>query len=139
MTRARDLADRVNESAGGANKNLIINGHMVYSKEQLQHQLQLLVTIPPTDLHGHEMEAVYTQSRSTDVPSAQGFRYSLKLDNTTATGTLSGTNYHLIEQKQIEGQNLQHLLKGTSSAKKLTLSFWVKSPRLELILFVSKM
>ena len=98
----------------------------VYSKEQLQHQLQLLVTIPPTDLHGHEMGEVYTQSRSTDVPSAQGFRYSLKLDNTTATGTLSGTNYHLIEQK-IEGQNLQHLLKGTSSAKKLTLSFWVKS------------
>ena len=30
-------------------------------------------------------------------------------------------------QHRIEGQNLQHLLKGTSSAKKLTLSFWVKS------------
>ena len=30
-------------------------------------------------------------------------------------------------QQRIEGQNLQHLLKGTSSAKKLTLSFWVKS------------
>ena len=31
--------------------------------------------------------------------------------------------------QRIEGQDLQHLLYGTSSAKQLTVSFWVKSPK----------
>jgi hypothetical protein len=33
----------------------------------------------------------------------------------------------MILQQRFEGQNLQYLKKGTSSAESLTLSFWVKS------------
>ena len=68
----------------------------------------------------------WTQSQSTDVPTGQGFATSLKMDCTTADGSLSGADELLIEQK-IEGQNLQYIKKGTSSAESLTLSFWVKS------------
>ncbi len=69
---------------------------------------------------------VFTQSQSTDVPSGQGFGYSLKMDCTTADASLGASTTFRI-QHRIEGQNLQYLKKGTSSVESLTLSFWVKS------------
>ena len=68
----------------------------------------------------------WTQSQSTDVPSGQGFAKSLKMDCTTADGSPASSDVLIINQR-IEGQNLQYLKKGTSSAESLTLSFWVKS------------
>jgi hypothetical protein len=70
--------------------------------------------------------AEFTQSQSTDVPTGQGFVKSLKMDCTTAQGSLAAADGLRIEQR-FEGQNLQYLKKGTSSAESLTLSFWVKS------------
>jgi hypothetical protein len=64
-----------------------------------------------------------TVSQSTDAPD--GFSNSLKWE-TTAAGTLNANGYLSIEQK-LEGQMLQQLAFGTTSAKKWTLSFWVKS------------
>jgi hypothetical protein len=68
----------------------------------------------------------FTISQDTDVPSSQGFAKSLKLDCTTADASPATSDY-LIFLQRFEGQNLQYLLKGTSSAQSLTLSFWVKS------------
>jgi len=68
----------------------------------------------------------WTQSQSTDVPSSQGFAKSLKMDCTTADASPSSADFLQLKQR-IEGQNLQYLKKGTSSATSLTLSFWVKS------------
>ena len=68
----------------------------------------------------------WTQSQSTDVPSGQGFSSSLKMDCTTADAS-PGSNDYLKIRQRIEGQNLQYLKKGTSSAESLTCSFWVKS------------
>ena len=68
----------------------------------------------------------WTLSQSTDVPSGQGFSNSLKWDCTTANASPSAGNY-LAHQHKIEGQNLQMLKKGTSSAESFTFSFWVKS------------
>ena len=68
----------------------------------------------------------WTQSQSTDVPSGQGFAKSLKMDCTTADASPASSDILIINQR-IEGQNLQYLKKGTSSAESLTLSFWVKS------------
>ena len=70
----------------------------------------------------------WTQSQSTDVPTGQGFSKSFKMDNTTADASLSAGNYIIIDQR-VEGQMLQYLKKGTSSAESLTLSFWVKSAK----------
>ena len=68
----------------------------------------------------------WTQSQSTTVPSGQGFAYSLKMDCTTADASPSASDQVVVEQK-VEGQNLQYLNFGNSSAKSLTFSFWVRS------------
>ena len=68
----------------------------------------------------------WTQSQSTDVPTGQGFAKSLKFDCTTANASPAAGDKLFLEQA-IEGQNLQYLKKGTSSAESLTLSFWVKT------------
>ena len=60
------------------------------------------------------------------MPTGQGFSKSLKLDCTTAQTSYSGDQLIAVVQR-IEGQNLQYLKYGTSSAESLTLSFWVKS------------
>ena len=70
----------------------------------------------------------WTQSQSTTVPSGEGFGYSLKMDCTTADTSLL-TNHHCILQHHIEGQDLQQLKYGTSSAESITLSFWVRSSK----------
>ena len=71
---------------------------------------------------------VWDISQSTTVPSGEGFAYSQKIDCTTADSSLDASNY-LIFVTSLEGQNLQHTKFGTSSAEKLTLSFWVRSAK----------
>jgi hypothetical protein len=65
-------------------------------------------------------------SQDTDVPTGQGFVKSLKLDCTTAQGSLASGDRFGVDTK-LEGQNLQLLKFGTSDAESTTLSFWVKS------------
>jgi len=71
-------------------------------------------------------QGTWTQSQSTTVPTGQGFAKSLKMDCTTADASPAASDKLQVRQK-IEGQNLQYLKKGTSSAESLTLSFWVRS------------
>src|SRR6056300_578972 len=68
----------------------------------------------------------FTMSQDNDVPTGQGFAKSLKMDCTTAQNPIGSSDAIYMEQK-FEGQNLQYLKKGTSSAESLTVSFWVKS------------
>ena len=67
----------------------------------------------------------WTQAVSADAPTGSGFRNSLRVTATVSAVTGAGT-YVLVGQR-LEGQTLQHLKKGTSSAQQLTASFWVKS------------
>tara|TARA_R100000781_G_scaffold24966_1_gene18499 strand:+ start:1631 stop:3052 length:1422 start_codon:yes stop_codon:yes gene_type:complete len=59
---------------------------------------------------------------------ADGFSKSLKMDNTTADGSLGSGDYNQITYK-FEGQDLQLLKKGTSNAKKVTVGFWIKATK----------
>ena len=67
----------------------------------------------------------WTNAISADAPTGSGFRNSFRLTATASAVTSSGS-YAIVSQR-LEGQTLQHLKKGTSSAQQLTLSFWVKS------------
>ncbi len=67
-------------------------------------------------------------SQATDSPTGQGFNKSLKMDCTTADASPSSSD-NLIVQTSLEGQDLQVLKKGTSSAESVTFSFWVKSAK----------
>ena len=75
---------------------------------------------------GGSPTAQFTMTQSTDVPTGQGFGYSTKFDCTTAQGSLASSDI-IRFGTFLEGQNLQHIKKGTSNAESLTLSFWVKS------------
>ena len=141
MTKARNLADLLNSDgqidnadiAGGVNfKNIIINGDMSIAQRGTS-----ATGLGNGDNGYHtcdrwrfeEAGAVtfeFTQSQSTDVPTGQGFATSLKMDCTTAQGSLAASDGITIQQR-IEGQNLQYLKKGTANAESVTLSFWVKS------------
>jgi hypothetical protein len=65
-----------------------------------------------------------TVSQSTTAPD--DFKYSLKVDVTTADAALVAADQYKIEHR-IEGQNISHLNWGTSAAKTVTLSFWIRS------------
>jgi len=122
------LQNAVGENLVFTNKNLLINGGMNIWQRGTTEPGITTSAYRTADrwLTSFTSMGTWTQSRSTDVPSAQGFGYSLKMDCTTADASPAAGDGIVINQR-IEGQNLQHLLKGTSSAKKITLSFWVKS------------
>jgi len=67
---------------------------------------------------------LFTMSQST-VTDLAGFANALKLDCTTADTSIASDEYFLLQYK-LEGQNLQQFKKGTSSAEKMTVSFYVK-------------
>jgi len=77
---------------------------------------------------GGDNSTVFTMSQDTDVPTGQGFANSLKMDVTTADAS-PGSSDSMFLQQRFEGQDLQLLKKGTSSAEKITVSFWVKSSK----------
>ena len=68
----------------------------------------------------------WTVAQDTTVPTGQGFATSTKIDCTTADASPASGD-RIFYTQRIEGQNLQYLKKGTSSAESLTLSFWVRS------------
>ena len=132
VTTAKLASDSVTYEKIGYNansyRNIIINGDMSIAQRATStssitgngyHTVDRFQTIASG-------LGTWTQSQSTDVPTGQGFATSLKMDCTTADGSpASGDNLYI--RQKIEGQNLQYLKKGTSSAESLTLSFWVKS------------
>jgi len=112
-------------------RNIIINGDMSIAQrgtsEASVGNSFTYFTVDRFKLGGSGSSgARFTMSQDTDVPTGQGFAKSLKMDCTTADGSLGASDSIQIVQR-IEGQNLQYLKKGTSNAESLTLSFWVKS------------
>ena len=108
-------------------RNIIINGDMSIAQRSTSVSGITAFgyyTVDRMRLFGSYV-GTWTQSQSTDVPTGQGFAKSLKMDCTTSSSVSAGS--HLIVNQRFEGQNLQYLKKGTSSAESLTLSFWVKS------------
>jgi hypothetical protein len=65
----------------------------------------------------------WTMSVENDAPTGSGLRKSTKLLVTTGTASPTFCQF----KQPLEGQDLQRIAKGTSSAQTLTLSFWVKS------------
>jgi len=71
-------------------------------------------------------DCTLTVSKDTDVPTGEGFSNSLKMDVTTANGSVSAGDLQMISTR-LEGQDVQLFKKGTASAETFTLAFWVKN------------
>ena len=109
-------------------RNLIINGAMQVAQRGTQTNQTNAYTACDRFEFTPTGATVVTTSQDTTVPSGQGFTSSLKIDVTTADSSLASGDFVVLSQT-IEAQNLQHLKYGTSSAEKVTLSFWVRSPK----------
>ena len=118
-------------------RNLIMNGFMRIDQRNSGNG----VSIDPSSgnptygildrwmIQNYSGEAArYDISRSSDVPSNQGFSNSLKIDVTTAMGTPSGNNYSALAQS-VESQDCVYLNQGNANAESMTLQFWIKSTK----------
>ena len=126
-SKARGLADLGNAFDDGAlsNRNLIINGAMQVAQRGTSTTTQGFATVDrfKATSDGTMVAAVVTQSQDSTGP--QGFSNSYKVSVGTSE-TVAAVDYYYVHQG-IEAQNLQQLSFGTSYAKSITLSFWVKS------------
>ena len=109
-------------------RNLIINGDM-----QISQRSTSVSNITTTGYYtadrwqlANNGQGTWTMSVEDDAPTGSGFKKSTKLICTTADSSPASSDNLLLRQL-IEGQNLQNIAKGTTSAKELSLSFWVKS------------
>ena len=135
MSRAREFADLAGSAdAGGiTGRNLVINGaYQVFQRATAATTADGGYNTADRWRMGEAGDGAYTTERSTDHPNGSG--YSLKAQVTTADTSVAAGHYAYIYQ-QIEAQNLQHLLYGTSAAKTLTLSFFVKSNKTGIYVF----
>jgi hypothetical protein len=110
----------------GGRRNLIINGAMQVAQRGNTFDPSTSGTYSLDRWHatsGSSFDFDATVTQSTDAPA--GFAYSLKADVNSVQTPTGGHNAAF--QQKFEGQDLQHLQYGTSGAKDLTMSFWVKS------------
>jgi len=135
MSKAAELAAliaNVNKGSSLGNKNFIINGAMNVSQRGTSFSFAHDGTTSAFTLdrfkfivsNTDEFDGTLTQA--TDVPSGKGFVNSLKWTTGTAESALASNEVMYVEH-MVEAQNVAGLRYGTSDAKPVTLSFWVKS------------
>ena len=107
-------------------RNLIINGAMQVAQRGTSTSSVASGGYYASDRWRIDYASAGTWTVSQSTTSPTGFSNSFKMDCTTADASLSAGDA-LIFNQRIEGQNLQHLKKGTSDAESVTLSFWVRS------------
>ena len=131
MSKAAELANligNINAGGGGVGRNLFINGAMnVAQRGTSSTGLGTSAGYYTTDRWHIALNSNtagrFTMTQDSSAPS--GFANSTKLACTTADTSIASGEQVIFQQK-IEGQNLQTLAKGTSDAKPLALSFYVK-------------
>ena len=109
-------------------KNLIINGDMRIDQRNAGASVSLpsSTVVYPSDRFYFYFQmgaSGVTIQRVSDAPT--DFQYSSKI--TVGTGDTATASEVALFRQLIEGNNVAHLKCGTSDAKTVTLSFWVKS------------
>jgi hypothetical protein len=127
MALSKIRSDSMDDVAIQSNKNLIINGDLqVWQRATSATAVTNAYATVDRFRFVEGTAGAYTSEKSSDSPIGSGS--SLKLQVTTADTSMAAGDYAYFQQV-IEAQNLQSLQYGTSSAKTLTLSFWVKSSK----------
>ena len=125
MSKAAQLAALIGGTSGSSlsNRNMIINGAMLVFQRGTASTGNNAYSVDRWQHKDAASTVAMTITQDTDVPTGQGFYYSLKA-STTANVTANG---FLGIAQRMEGYNINPLAWGTSGAKQATLSFWVKS------------
>ncbi len=125
----RDNMAAVYALVQGGRKNLLDNGAMqVHQRGTSASGLTSVASYATADrwLQSSSSLGTWTMSVENDAPTGSGFRKSLKMLCTTNDASPSAGDYASVIQR-VEGQNVQSIKKGTSSAAQVTLTFWSKS------------
>jgi hypothetical protein len=130
-------ADVIGTSVAGSNigagnastmKNRIINGAMVIDQRNAGAAVTINSAGPTYTVDRwktyNNTDAIYTVQQDSSAPA--GFNNSVKLTVTTADSSL-GAAQNAWYTQAIEGYNIADLNFGSSNAKTVTMSFWVKS------------
>ena len=128
MSKAAELAALISSQSALSNRNIIINGAMNVSQRATSTAVATssgyfsadrFRTTATSDTAGRHTQS---QAAITDLP---GFANAIKLDCTTADTSIAAAEI-LVLATRFEGQDLQQLQKGTSSAEPVTVSFYAK-------------
>ena len=130
MSNARKLADNLPTDGQLGNRNIIINGKFEVDQ---RHAFASHTVSAGSDFFADRWGfytnagafAQYGATSQVVSDGPTGFEKSLKW-TTTSSGTIPATGEVLIRQP-VEGYNISHVDYGSSTAKELTLSFYVKS------------
>ena len=129
MSRARDFADLAGSAdAGGlTGRNLIINGAMTVAQRGTSFTGFGAAVNYGIDRFAnyHSSDGAFTISQETSVVP-DDFTHALKIQTTTADSSI-GAGQRLILLTRCEGNVVSQLNWGTSAAKTVTLSFYVRS------------
>jgi hypothetical protein len=135
MSKAAELAALIGSQTALSNRNVIINGAMQVAQRNTSvsgiSSGSNYQTVDRWIVNASNL-GTWTVSQSSDAPD--GFTSSQKYDCTTADASPAAGDY-LIADHRIEAQDLQHLGYGTSAAKKITVSFYVKSNKTGTYIF----
>ena len=119
--------------AGGGRRNLLINGGMQVAQRGLartssDNSWEGFVTVDRWSFRwNNSVSGVATISQESGAGAPTGFGNYFKVNVGTANNSMgSSTTDWVYMYQPIEAQNLQKLKYGTSSAEKLTLSFYAK-------------
>jgi len=133
MSKAAELAAliaNVNKGSSLANKNLVINGaftvHQRKAINTTSTENDNYATADRFKPSASNTDNLAITQQVTNSSAPVGFENSYKFVVTTAESALASDELFRI-MHFIEGLNLQHLNYGISSAKRVTLSFWVRS------------
>ena len=109
-------------------RNIVINGDMQVSQRGDSTGVNSTGFYGPDrfKLFTADNAGAFSVSQSGTAPGDFGLNYSYKLACTTADTSVAASEYVFL-QTSFETQNLQHLRKGLSDAKKLYLSFYAKA------------
>ena len=132
MTKAAELAkmgEVLTNGQIGGRRNIVINGAMQVAQRGTSFDYvttdaysldRFNIDVTGGDNSAGRLTA--SQAAITDLP---GFANALKFDCTTADTSIAAGEALILSQR-FEGQDVQQLKKGTSSAEKFTVSFYVK-------------
>ena len=130
MTKAAELAkmgEVLTNGQIGSRRNMVING-----KFQIFQRGTSATTVNTDDVFAADRfkgwangGGTYTVEQSTDVPDNE-FEFSAKLINTGVDSSIAAGDFY-VYATDIEGYNVAQLAYGSSDAKAVTLSFWVKA------------
>ena len=130
MSKAAELAALIGAGQAQGNRNFVINGAMNVAQRSasvtgLGDGDEGYVTLDRMR-HTAAASAGRFTSAQTAISDLPGFLNCLHLDCTTADTSIASSEALILEHR-MEGQNLQQLKKGTSSAEAVTVSFYMKT------------